>query len=120
MRRVLWHEDALCGVDQNAAACGDAARVRPDQPGDDVDQRGLARPGCAEQRGQLPAAFECGIELERAEPMPDVDRQRHSSSIRRPTRRASTSEAISATIETAMETIRRNTPASPPGICVNV
>ena len=81
----------------------------------------LPEPDGAEQRGQPPAAFERRVELERAEPVPDVDRQRHSTSIRRPTRRASTSEAISATIEMAIEiSVSRSAPASPPGTWVKV
>ena len=118
---VFRHVDAFCGIDKHAAVGGDAAAIRPDQSGDDVDQRRLAGPGGAEQRGEPPAAFECGVELERTQPMPHVDRQRHSRSMPRPTRRASASEAISATIETAIEiVIRRSTPASPPGTWVKV
>ena len=56
-----------------------------------------------------------------AEPVPDVDGQRHSTSRRRLARRASSSEASSASIEIATETsVRRSAPASPPGTCVKV
>ena len=62
-----------------------------------------------------------GVELEGAEPVADVDRQRHSTSIRLPTRRASTSEAISAAMEMTIEiSVSRSAPASPPGTCVKV
>ena len=81
----------------------------------------LPEPDGAEQRRQPAAAFERRVELERAQPVPDVDRQRHSRSIRRPTRRASASETISATIEMAIEiSVSRSAPASPPGTWVKV
>ncbi len=118
---VLGHENNGACVDQHAAVDLDAALVGPDQPGDHVDQRRLARTGRPEQCRQPPGALEAGIDGEIAEPMADVDEDAHSMSIRRPTRRASTSEATSAAIEMMMEiSVSRSAPSSPPGTCVKV
>ena len=118
---VHRHDDAGGGVDQHAAFDRNAPLLRPDQSGNQVDQRRLARTRRPEQRRQPTGAFEIRFDEEIAEAMIDVDRERHSMSIRRPTRRARTSEATSATIEMTIEiSVSRSAPASPPGTCVKV
>ena len=109
------------GVDERDAVERDAALVRPDQPGDDVDERGLAGARPAEQRDEPAAGLEAGIEQELAQAMLDVDCQRHSTSRRRLAQRAISSEASKASMEIATDTrVRRSAPASPPGTCVKV
>jgi hypothetical protein len=61
------HEDAARCVGQHRAIDDDAAALRADQPGDRIDQRGLARSRAAEQRGQAGAALESRVENEIAE-----------------------------------------------------
>ncbi len=118
---VLGHEDARSRIGQHAPIGDDPALVRAQQPADQIDQRGLARARRAEQRGQPPARLEGRVEREGAEPVADVDLEAHSTSIRLPTRRASTSEAISATMAMTIEMrVRRSAPASPPGTWVKV
>ena len=67
------HEQAAFGVGQRLAVDDDAAMLRADQPGDDVDQRCLARAGAAEQRGQPALGRERGVEHEGAEAVADRD-----------------------------------------------
>src|SRR5690606_29894006 len=97
---------------------------RPDQPGNDVHEGGLAAAGPAEQRGQVALALEAHIEGEIALAVADIDGERHVAGAPWPTLRAtcraSSSEAISAAIEIATEIrVRRIAPASPPGTWVN-
>ena len=118
---VLRHEDAPLGVDQHASVDHDAPLVGTIEAADQVDQRGLAGARRAEQRRQPAGALEGGVEREGAEPVPDCDRQRHSTSMRRLIRRANTSEAISATMAMAIETsVSRSAPRRPPGTWVKV
>ena len=118
---VLGYENSVAGVDQHPPVDGDAAALRADQPGDRVDQRGLAGTGRPEQRRQSARAFEGRIKNKAALMVTDVDRDTHSMSIRRPSRRANTSEATSAPIEmTMLMRVSRKAPSSPPGTCVNV
>jgi hypothetical protein len=69
------YEHAHRGVGQDLAIDRDTAALRADQPGDRIDQRGLARSRAAEQRGQPSAALEGGIEPEIAETMLDCNAQ---------------------------------------------
>src|SRR5262249_36258967 len=109
------------GVEQRRALDHDAAALRPQQPGDGVHQRALAGAGAAEQRGQSPGRDEAGVELERPEPVGDVDLEAHSDHDLCPTARAISWETSSAPIEITIETsVRRSAPVSPPGICVKV
>ena len=80
MRR---HEDAARGVDERLAVDDDPAAVGPDQAGDEVDQRRLAGAGAAEQRRHPAFAREARVEREVAEPLLDLDEDRHRPSIRR-------------------------------------
>src|SRR5499426_243596 len=115
------NEYPLIGIDQRPAVENDAAAVGPHDPGDDVDERGLARAGAAEERREPPVRDEVRIERERSEPVPDVDRETHSTPNCWPTRRANSSETRSAPIEMTIDTsVRRMAPSSPPGICVKV
>ena len=99
---VPRHEDAARRVDQDVTpSIVTRPCVRPDQPGDDVDDRGLAgarRPNSAVRPPPVSKRASSG---KLAEPVPDVDGQRHSISRRRLARRASSSEASSASIEIA-------------------
>ena len=119
---VLRHEDPRRSVSTSTRP---STAIRPSsgrlEPADQVDQRGLARAGRPEERGQPAGALEGGVEREGAEPVADLDRQRHSMSMRRLIRRAKTSEATSATMAMAIETsVSRSAPASPPGTWVKV
>src|SRR3954453_19222374 len=67
------YEQAAFGVGQRLAVDDDTATLRTDQPGDDVDQRCLARSGAPEQRGQPALGRERGVEREGAEAMADRD-----------------------------------------------
>src|SRR6478609_5463446 len=120
---MLRQEDAAFDINQRLAIDTDMACLRTDQPADDVDQRGLARAGTAEQRRQASVGDEGGIELEVAEPVSDGDIEDgiHSTAIRRPTIRAISSESTSAATEIAIEiSVSRIAPASPPGTWVKV
>ena len=115
------HEHAAGGVDQDLIANRYVSLLGAYQSSDDVDDRRLAGARPAEQRDQAAAGLETRIEQEVSEAMPDVDGQRHSTSRRRLTLRAISSDASRASIEIATETsVRRSAPASPPGTCVNV
>ena len=95
----------------------------PDQAGDRVDQRGLARARAAEQRGRAaPSLRTRASSWKLAEPRAGSSTSSIAQpAIRAATRRASTSEASSAAIEIAIETsVSRSAPASPPGTCVKV
>ena len=120
---VLRHEDAALGVGQHVAVDDDAALLGPDQPGDDVDQRGLAGAGAAEQRGQ-PALGSRTRRRARSRRAGAGPRPRASCQLqvqRAPVGAPAASEASSAAIEIAIETsVRRNAPASPPGTWVKV
>ncbi len=118
---VLRHEDATRGIDEVGPVDGDPAREGPGEAGDDVDERGLAGAGAAEERGEAGAALECDIEREAAEAMLDVDLEHQPPESLRPIRRARSSAATSAAIDTAIEMrVRRIAAASPPGTCVKV
>ena len=118
---VLGNEDARCRIGQHAPIGDDPALIRAQQPADQIDQRCLAGARRAEKRCQPPARLEGRVEREGAEPAADVDLEAHSISIRLPTRRAITSEAISATMAMTIEMrVRRSAPASPPGTWVKV
>ncbi len=112
------HEPAPCGVGQHLVVDGDAAVVGTDQPGDHVDDRGLAGAGAAEQGGKPGLRFELDGKAEPAEPVVDRDGERHVAPPRA-ARRAIASEANSATTEmTIATTVRRSAAISPPGTCV--
>ncbi len=119
---VRRHVDARRGIEQHRIVERDAAAIGRDQPGDQVDERGLAGAGGSEQRGHAARALELRGERELAEPLFDVDGEhRHSPWKRVPARRASHSEATSAASEIAIATsTRRPAAASPPGIWVKV
>jgi hypothetical protein len=115
------YEDMARGVHQGGVVDDDAPVLGAHQAGNDIDERGLAGAGAAEQRRQARAGLEAGVEREGAQRVTDRDREAHPTSSRRPMRRARTSEPISASIETTIDTaVRRKAPASPPGTCVSV
>ena len=116
------HVDARCAVEQGLAVKHDAAAVGCEQPGDHVDQAGLAGAGGAEQSGGAARRLEGGLEREIAEPFFDVDRQHlYAPCSRAVARRANHSEAISAASEMTMATTTSlSAAASPPGTCVSV
>src|SRR5439155_6115287 len=111
-----------CGrvIQRLTVKCDDAA-VGPQQPGDHVDQRGLAGAGRAEQPGDAPLAFERGFEREFAELLGDVDAQHDQFPCRRlVARRANHSEAIRAPIAITMEISTSRTAAvSPSGVWIS-
>src|SRR5262245_46958932 len=115
-----WNERGACRVQQHDIVVRDPAAIGSDEPGDNVDDRRLAGSRPAKQGNQSATGLEFGIELEAAEPVPNIDGERHSMSSRRLAKRAISSEASRASIEMATDTsARRNAPASPPGTCVN-
>ena len=118
---VSRHEDAARRIDEACAVDEHRALLGTNEPGDDIDQRCLARPGAAEQCGEAATRLEARFEAEAAEGVPDVDRERHSISSRRLAERAISSEASSASMAIATDTaVRRSAPRSPPGTCVKV
>src|SRR5260370_376421 len=95
--------------------------VGRDKSADDVDEGGFSRTGLSEERGQPPLRGEAHFQREDAQPMRDVDLDRHSVEILRPTHRAINSDTMRAAMEIAIDTsVRRSAPASPPGTWVNV
>ena len=65
--------NAALGVDQHRSVDDDPSPFRAHQPGDHIDDRGLARSRAAEQCGQTAPAAKMDIELEGAEPVLDID-----------------------------------------------
>src|SRR5262245_5767688 len=118
---VFRNEDSSLGIDQHSAVEHDPAAVGAHDARDDIDQRGLARSGAAEECGETSFGSEARLEQKRAEPVGDVNREAHSFHIRWSTLRASSSDTITAAIEmTIAMSVSRIAPASPPGICVSV
>src|SRR5262245_18785644 len=118
---VFRNEDSLFGIDEHRVVEHDPAAVGAHDARDDIDQRGLARSGTAEERGETSFRNEARLEQKRPEPVGDIDRETHSFHIRWSTLRASSSDTITAVIEiTIAMSVRRIAPASPPGICVSV
>src|SRR6266508_128403 len=119
---VRGHVDAGNGVEQHGIIKPDAPPVRGDEPGDHVDERGLAGTRGAEQGGDAPRGLEPRRQREVAQSLLHLDRQHaHSPWKRVPARRASHSATTSAASEIAMATrTKRLAAASPPGIWVNV
>ena len=115
MRRDV---DAGSAIVEHFAVDGDAAAIRPQQSRDHVDQRGLAGTRGAEQAGDPALAFERGLKRKLAELFCDVDAQHDQFPCRRfVARRANHSDAISALIAIAMETITsRSAAVSPSGV----
>src|SRR5690349_24546729 len=62
-------EDSTLGIDQRRIVENDAATVGTHDPGDHVDERGLARAGAAEESGEAPVRDEARLKRERTEPM---------------------------------------------------
>src|SRR5262249_48827294 len=92
-----------------------------DQTGDDVDERRLPGARPAEECDEPASRLKACLEQERAQPVPDVDDKRHSTSSRRLTIRAMSSEASSASRAIATDTrVSRSAPASPPGTWMRV
>ena len=117
---VRWHMDARGGVVERFAVEGDAAAVGAQQPCDDVDQRGLAGAGSAEQAGDAALAFEGGLKREFAELPGDIDTQHGQFPCRRwVARRANHSDAIRAPIAITIEMITsRPAAVSPSGVWI--
>ena len=118
MRR---HMNALRRVVQRFAVERNDAAVGPQQPGDHVDQRSLARAGRAEQAGDAALALERGFQREFAELFGDVDAQHGQFPCRRfVARRANHSEAIRALIAITMEiSTSRAAAVSPSGVWIS-
>src|SRR5215470_19883695 len=112
--------DAACGVEQHLVVIGDAPAVRLHQAGDHVDDRGLAAARRAEQGGRAADRLELRHDREIAEPLFHLDLEHgHSPWMRAPARRASHSDATSATSERTIATITsRSAGASPDGTWV--
>ena len=68
-------KDAARRIGQSFAIDRDMPTGRPIEPGDCVDQRGLAGAGTAEQRGEPARAVERGVKGETAEPVGDRNAQ---------------------------------------------
>src|SRR5580698_6283423 len=110
--------DAACGIEEHAIVERYLARVRREEAGDHIDERGLAAAGGSEQsddaRGRK---FECGVEREGAEPLGGGDFEHHGPSMRR-TRRANHSETSNPpSPRTTDKRASRAAAASPPGCC---
>src|SRR5262249_44724257 len=119
---VRGHVDAGHRVEQHGIVEPDASAVGRDQPGDRVDERGLAGARGAKEGGDAAGGLEARREREVAQTFLHVDREHaHSPWKRVPARRASHSATTSAASEIAMATrTRRPAAASPPGIWVKV
>ena len=66
---LRWHIGACVAIEQNRVIEHDAAAIGPDQAGEDVDERGLAGAGAAEERGYALARYlQPDIEPELAQP----------------------------------------------------
>jgi hypothetical protein len=76
--------DAALGVEKHRPVDDDASPFRADQPGDRIDDRGLACSRAAKQRGETAPAAKMDVELESAEPVLDIDLKdrAHSGSCR--------------------------------------
>src|SRR5271170_6564913 len=66
-------DNSTLRVEQYRSVNSDAAALWPDQPGDGVDDRSLARPRAAEQRGQAAPTGKMDVERKGAEPVLDID-----------------------------------------------
>ena len=107
---------AALRVEQHPAVRDRPPGLRPQQPRNGVDGRGLAGAGAAEQNGHARRRLEGNVELEAGEGMADGDGERHAPATRLATRRATSSESSSAAMETTMAmTTRRSADVSPPG-----
>ena len=108
--------DPAAGVEEYRVAGRNPPLVRPQQAGDGVDHRCLAGAGTPEQRSDPVRCREGGIQLEAAETMAERNVEAHLSAILRAMRRETNSEAKSAAIAIATETITsRSADDSPPG-----
>ena len=117
---VRQQVDAVRGVHHHRVADADPRKVGPDQPGDDIDQRGLAATRGAEHGGDAAGAGERGFQGEVPETVADIDGEAHAA-IRCPARRARNSDTMRAASEMAIEmAVSLSAPASPPGTCVSV
>src|SRR5262249_14260037 len=116
------HMEARGGIEQHGVVEPDASPVRREEPGDHVDERGLARARGAEQSGDAACRFEARRQREVAQPFLHVDREHaHSPWKRVPARRASHSATTSAASELPSATrTSRPAAASPPGTWVKV
>src|SRR6185437_2911187 len=117
-----WHIDARRIVEQYIAVEHNAAAVGCDQPGNHVDDAGLAAAGRTEQRGRAACTLECRMKRQFTELLFDSDRKHDQAPCSRAVaRRASHSDTTSAASEIMMEmTTSLSAAASPPGTCVNV
>src|SRR5581483_5150488 len=115
------HVEALCGVVEHIAVNGDGAAIGPEQPGDHVDQRGLAGTRSAEQAGDAAFALEGGFKREFAESFSHVNPQHGQFPCSRAVaRRAKTSAPISAANAVTTETTTsRSAAVSPSGVWIS-
>ena len=117
---VRRQEDALAAVCQHGAAVSDAPVVRPQKPGDGVDDGGLSRTRMPEQRRQPRRGVEGRIQQEARKGMTQRDGQHHAPRMRRAMARDSHSDRNSAPMATATAMMTsRAAAASPPGTCRN-
>ena len=118
---VFRNEQPAFGIHQRRVVQDDPAAVGANHAGDDVDQRGLARAGAAEECREPALGDEARLQQERPEPVRNIDRETHYADILSSTRRAMNSEMRSAPMEMTIETsVSRKAPLSPPGIWVSV
>src|SRR5262249_7003816 len=118
---VSRDKNAGRGIDERCAIDSDPPPIGTNKAADDVDERGFSRAGLSEERGQPPLRDEAHFQCEDAQLMRDIDLDRHSVQILRPTHRAINSDTMRAAMEMAIDTsVRRSAPASPPGTWVNV
>src|SRR5262249_28269665 len=101
---VRSHEDLTPCVDQHHTVNDDKALVRPDQPGNRINDRSLAGARPSQQCDQAACRLEPAIKLKVSQLMPDVDGECHSTSSRRLAYRAMSSEASSANMAMTTET----------------
>src|SRR6185295_9586007 len=105
---VRRHEDVAIGVEQDLAVDRHSSVVGFYESADEIDDRGLAGTGSAEQCGELAVASESEVERELAQSVTNRYFDQAHVLTRRSKRRARISEPISAAIEMTIETrVRR-------------
>ena len=116
--RPHGHHHARGAVGQHATIDDDATVIGAQQPRHRVYDRGLARTGASEQRGDPRRRVEGGVEREARKAVPQRDRQHQRPAMRRATARDSHSATPSATSATAIDNAARRATVSPcPGTC---
>ena len=108
--------DPAARIEEHRIVRRNLSLVGLQQTGDRVDDGGLARAGPSEQRRDPVGSRELGVEREPLETVPERNVEAHLAATQRAMRRDTNSEARSAAMATAIETITsRTADDSPPG-----